>query len=406
MGLIPANQWEVHGSCLVDALDVREPGGHPSHMAIRMHASTGTQKDCGMASGRDLKAAGMDRTLLRKGLDARGPIERIEPNATRDQVRLLVAKPNNALEHASFHQLVDQLDAGDVIVVNDSATLPACLPGSTQTNRGLRLHVSTPVPGRPDRRLVEMRLPDGIGSTPYRDLQAGDNIVELPAGGYASIVQPFDDRSPSRLYEAVFSLPEHLYTYLAKHGEPIRYGYVTHPWDIGDYQTIFARVAGSSEMPSAGRPFSDTLVEKLTKRGVSLVAITLHTGVASLESHEPPYPEEYVVSQDTAGRVSHALSHGYRVVAVGTTVVRALESATVNGVVQPISGFTDLVVKPDRPLQSVTGMITGWHEPDASHLAILEALVGTELIHHAYQEAANSSYLWHEFGDSCLLLKK
>ena len=158
-------------------------------------------------------------------------------------------------------------------------------------------------------------------------------------------------------------------------------------------------------MPSASRPFTPELVVDLVRRGVTIMPILLHCGVSSLEAHEMPYPERYRVPDATAAHVNAVHAAGGRVIAVGTTVVRALETATdSHGVVHPASGWTELVVTPERGVHAVDGLVTGWHEPEATHLLMLEAIAGRPALELAYSEAHASGYLWHEFGDSHLLL--
>jgi S-adenosylmethionine:tRNA ribosyltransferase-isomerase len=207
------------------------------------------------------------------------------------------------------------------------------------------------------------------------------------------------------LWRARVGLDGGLPAYLERHGRPIRYGYVPDPVPLAEYQTVFAREPGSAEMPSAGRPFTADLVVELITRGIALAPITLHTGVSSQEPGEPPQPERYSVPESTARAVNMTRAWGGRVVAVGTTVTRALESAADGeGIVRPSRGWTDLVLGPGRPAQVVDGLVTGWHAPGASHLELLEAVAGTTLVERAYAEAVRTRYLWHEFGDSCLLL--
>jgi S-adenosylmethionine:tRNA ribosyltransferase-isomerase len=192
---------------------------------------------------------------------------------------------------------------------------------------------------------------------------------------------------------------------LLTHGRPIRYRYVDHDWPIETYQTVFADKPGSAEMPSAARPFSDALVTALIRRGVALAPITLHTGVSSLEGHELPYPERFEVPAATAAAVNAVHAAAGHVVAVGTTVVRALETAVDSrGTVHPAEGWTDTVITAQRGVRAVDGLVTGWHEPEASHLDMLEAVAGRAVLADAYAEAFATGYLWHEFGDSHLLL--
>lgn len=193
--------------------------------------------------------------------------------------------------------------------------------------------------------------------------------------------------------------------YLRAYGRPIRYGYVTRDWPLPAYQTVFATEPGSAEMPSAGRPFTTELVTRLVTAGVVVAPVTLHTGVASLERPEPPYPEWFAVPPVTARLVNQARRAGSRVIAVGTTAVRALETAAgPDRSVRPASGWTDLVVTPDRGVWVVDGLLTGFHEPQTSHLQLLVAVAGAQLVARCYAEAVAGDYRWHEFGDLNLLL--
>jgi S-adenosylmethionine:tRNA ribosyltransferase-isomerase len=216
----------------------------------------------------------------------------------------------------------------------------------------------------------------------------------------------------SRLWMAALQLPEPVLPYLERFGRPIQYSYVTGSWPESMYQTVFATEPGSAEMPSAGRPFTPELVTRLVSRGIQIAPVLLHTGVASLEDHEPPYEEYFRVPPETAARVNAAKQAGHRVVAAGTTVVRALETVTDSrGTTSPGEGWTSLVITPERPLRAVTGMITGFHEPKATHLAMVKQVMAAAGGRHpsshldrAYREAQQAGYLWHEFGDSHLII--
>ncbi len=140
-------------------------------------------------------------------------------------------------------------------------------------------------------------------------------------------------------------------------------------------------------------------------KGVGVAPLVLHTGVASLEADEVPYPERMQVPESTAVWVNAARSRGHRVIAVGTTVVRALETSVGDdGIVRPYDGWTDLVISPERGVRVVDGMLTGWHEPASSHLMMLEAIAGRELLRRSYDAALAQRYRWHEFGDTHLIL--
>jgi S-adenosylmethionine:tRNA ribosyltransferase-isomerase len=194
--------------------------------------------------------------------------------------------------------------------------------------------------------------------------------------------------------------------YAEAFGSPIRYGYVGREWPLSYYQTVFAREPGSAEMPSAGRAFTVDIAQRLERMGVHIVPIVLHSGVASLEWDETPYPERYRVPRATAEAVNHARSAGKRVIAVGTTVVRALETvASDDGRVRSGCGWTDLVISPERRLHAVDALLTGLHAPRASHLWLLEAIAGRDHLASAYEAALSNRYLWHEFGDLHLIVR-
>ncbi|WP_371413797.1 S-adenosylmethionine:tRNA ribosyltransferase-isomerase [Meiothermus sp. PNK-Is4] len=211
----------------------------------------------------------------------------------------------------------------------------------------------------------------------------------------------------SRLWIAALEIPHGLQptAYLLEHGQPIRYSYVPQPWPLEFYQTVYATELGSAEMPSAGRAFTPQIITRLVAQGVQVAPLLLHTGVASLEEHEPPYEEFYRVPPETARLVNQARADGRRVIAVGTTVVRALETVTdVYGVLHPGEGWTKLVITPQRGVRAVDGILTGWHEPKATHLLMLEAIAGKRHVEIAYRAALREQYLWHEFGDLHLIL--
>jgi S-adenosylmethionine:tRNA ribosyltransferase-isomerase len=251
---------------------------------------------------------------------------------------------------------------------------------------------------------VELRSADG--ANPARG-RAGETLA-LPGPDRArpslALVAPY--ASGSRLMLARLDGAGTVEDLLRHHGQPIRYGYVRGAWPLEAYQNVYARVPGSAEMPSAGRPITLRLISELVTRGIAIAPITLHTGVSSPERHEPPFPEEYEVPQATARLVNLTREARGRVIAVGTTVVRALETvARADGSVAAGAGWTNLVIDPDRGVHAVDGLITGWHEPEASHLWMLAALAGEPFLERCYHAALEHGYLWHEFGDSHLILR-
>jgi S-adenosylmethionine:tRNA ribosyltransferase-isomerase len=318
----------------------------------------------------------------------------------RDQVRLLVGERPDRVGHHRFTDLPDLLTPGDVLVVNTSPTMAAAVP--TEDGR-LVVHFST---RQPDGGwVVELRRPGNGATTPYYQGRAG-TVLTLRGGATVALRSSYSDR----LWIADVSVRA-LPLYLRSHGRPIRYSYVERDWPLSAYHSVFAdpRSAdreGSAEMPSASRPFTDQLVTRLASRGVVIAPLTLHTGVASPEAHEKPYPERFEVPETTARLVTQARAAGGRIIAVGTTAVRALESAArPGGVVAAAGGWTDLVITPDSGVRVIDGLLTGFHEPKASHLLMLAAIAGDELLARCYAEAVDAGYLWHEFGDLNLLFR-
>ncbi|MDF2770911.1 MAG: putative S-adenosylmethionine:tRNA ribosyltransferase-isomerase [Geminicoccaceae bacterium] len=365
----------------------------------------------GKATPRALDFEVPENLLAREPPEARG--------LARDQVRLLVTGPTvTDVRHASMRELPAFLRAGDLVVVNSSATINAALAGcridGTPAPEPIAVHLSSPAPhvDDPAQWMIELRRPTVEGTRPLLDARPGERI-RLRGGGSATLIAPLAWRGrrislPNggvRLWTARLECPGGVREYAAEHGAPIRYGYVSQRWPLSYYQTVFADEPGSAEMPSAGRPFTTELVARLHAKGVSVVSLVLHTGVASLETGEAPYPERYRVSDDVATAVNRTRDRGGRVIAVGTTVVRALETvASPDGAVHAGAGWTDLVVTPREGIRVVDGLLTGFHEPRASHLAMLEAIAGRELLAMGYDVALREGYLWHEFGDVHLIV--
>lgn len=333
---------------------------------------------------------------------------------TRDSVRLLVSRVEvDTIAHARFSELPRWLAPGDLLVVNTSGTLNAALTARTSNGDRFEVHLSTRVPG--NLWVVEVRRPGPVASLPYRDARAGA-ALDLEGGGCITLLAPYplvtSLDAQSRLWIAALELAEPVLPYLERFGSPIRYSYVAQSWPESMYQTVFANEPGSAEMPSAARPFTPELVTRLVSAGIQIAPVLLHTGVASLEDHEPPYEEFFRVPPETADRVNETKRAGHRVVAVGTTVVRALETVTdTRGRASAGEGWTSVVIGPRRPLRAVNGIITGFHEPHATHLAMIEEVIvaagGGRLSSHldrAYREAQQAGYLWHEFGDSHLII--
>jgi S-adenosylmethionine:tRNA ribosyltransferase-isomerase len=326
--------------------------------------------------------------------EARRPPE--ERGRGRDDVRLLVAS-RSALVHTRFSALPELLEPGDLLVVNTSRTLPASLPARRRDGTELTLNLSTPVPFEDRGRwLVELRR-DGER---FREGRAGEQL-SLPGDAHAELLLPY---MGTRLWVAALTLREPLLEYLDLYGGPIVYGHVDGDWPLEAHQTVYAAEPGSAEMPSAGRPFTTKLITRLLAQGIDVAPLVLHTGVSSLERGETPFPERYRVPQTTAERVNLTHRLGQRVIAVGTTVVRALESAaTEDGQVAAAAGWTSLVIGPHRGVRAIDAILTGFHDRDSSHLQMLEAIAGRELINRTYSTATAAGYLRHEFGDLALI---
>jgi S-adenosylmethionine:tRNA ribosyltransferase-isomerase len=312
----------------------------------------------------------------------------------RDEVRMLVVTHDD-LRHQRVLDLPSVLRSGDLLVVNTSATLPAAVP----LPEGTAVHVSTELDD--GDWVVELRRADNTG---HSRPSVGQRL-HLP--DLALLVRGPHPEGQNRLWRVTPSHRVDRATYLAQHGRPISYVHIDGAWPLETRQNVYAEVPGSAEMPSAGRPLSWRVLAGLTARGVRVAPLVLHTGVSSPEEHEPPQDERYVVPAATAASVRATRRAGHRVVGVGTTVVRALETAAdAHGHVHAAAGWTDLVLGPDRPARVVDGLLTGLHEPGASHIGLLRAVAGDALVSRAYDAVTRGPYpyLWHEFGDSMLLL--
>ena len=323
-----------------------------------------------------------------------------ERGLARDEVRLM-AVSGAGIAHRRFRELPELLEPGDLVVINTSATLPARVEAQRADGAVVPVHVSTQLDD--GDWVVELRRPDNSGP----DLGAEPGaVLDLPDGLRLALVEGHPDPArPSRLWRARPSEPTAVTVWLPRHGRPVGYGYLAGDFPLAARQNVWATEPGSAEMASAGRPFSAEVVVRLVARGIAVAPLVLHTGVSSPELHEPPYPERYAVPPSTARLVETTRAAGGRVVAVGTTVTRALETAADrDGAVRAAGGWTDLVLGPDRPARVVTGLVTGLHAPEASHLELLEAVAGPALVARAYEAAVAERYLWHEFGDSMVFL--
>lgn len=316
----------------------------------------------------------------------------------RDHVRMMVLnRTTGDIRHDRFNHLMNYLEPGDLVILNNSRTIPAVLNGKWLR----RLEQMAPqVEVRLARRLnediwealiVAAHVQTGDTLQFSRDLSA--TIIEK--NGHSPLKTIQFSKKGTDLFNIIYNL-----------GEPIRYEYIHHPWALDYYQTVFASHPGSVEMPSAGRAFSWELLFMLTQKGVQFDYIQLHTGLSyllddELEQSPEENHEEYHISENTMENILKTKAAGKRVIAAGTTVVRALESAAQNNT---LSGMTNLYIHRQYPLKIADGIITGFHEPKASHLDMLSAFVSEQHLQNAYDEAIQSRYLWHEFGDMNLIV--
>jgi S-adenosylmethionine:tRNA ribosyltransferase-isomerase len=328
-------------------------------------------------------------------LNAKEPPER--RGIRRDFVKMMVLdKVTGKTEHTKFCDLDRYLKRGDLLVLNASRTVPAVLKSRKEE----------------DGAEVEIRLAHRKSETIWEALPVqtslfvGD-VIRFSPMLTATVVKKSTE---TPLVSLEFSLCcSELFNEIYSLGEPVRYEYIQEPWNLDYYQTVFATIPGSVEMPSAGRAFSWELLFRLQRKGVRIAYITLHTGLSYLlddKWHKGPDKnfEQFEVSQETAKEIQVTKEAGGRVIAVGTTVVRALETAALKGELQPSIGWTNLYIQEDTPLKVCDGLITGMHEPEASHLQLLSAFVRPDLLYAAYTNAIDQRYLWHEFGDMNLIV--
>ncbi|MBV8280043.1 MAG: S-adenosylmethionine:tRNA ribosyltransferase-isomerase [Verrucomicrobia bacterium] len=338
-------------------------------------------------------------------LSAKEPPER--RGIGRDRVRLMVIdRSTYSTTHSHFDQISRFLRQGDLLVFNSSRTLPAALSG-------LLVEAGQLI----EARLAE-RLPDGSWVALLLSRQSDELEGKARAGmtiefgcGLTGRILVQDERVP-RLWRLRFSQSgTSLLDSIYRLGQPIRYTYIAAPWSLDYYQTVYATEPGSAEMPSAGRPFTWRLLFELRRGGIETAHVTLHTGLSSymdddLDRRHIASEEEYIIPDITAKKIKHLREKGGRIIAVGTTVVRALESiaAVTGGHVQAYHGYTRLQITAAHQLRIVHGLITGLHEPEASHLDLLCAFLPADVISAAYENAVSRNYLWHEFGDLNLIV--
>lgn len=326
-----------------------------------------------------------------------------ERNLSRDEVRLLVTTGNGQTDHTTFKHFDRYLQQGDVLVVNTSATIAAALPITLPNRRKGVIHLSNQLNAR--EWLIEIREIIGNRTVRWKGGKSGMLFPLSAAADVALKQRYYKNQQWLDLWIAEFSTNQPPKDYLEAHARPIQYEKLDTLYPHSYYQTFFSFHPGSSEMPSAGRGFTADLIERLLKKGVVLAPILLHTGVSSLEENETPYPEYMEISPVSASILNTAKSQNRRIIAVGTTAVRAIESAVnEEGKVLPYQGNTELFIDESYEMKVADALLTGFHEPRASHLNMLQAIAGADHIERAYQAAIAANYYWHQFGDLHLIL--
>jgi len=342
---------------------------------------------------------------LPKSLECAKPAE--ERGILRDEVRLMVShRANDSIAHTTFSEIDNYLQVGDVLVVNTSGTMKAALSTRLPNDEEGRIHLSTPLEN--NEYLVEVRQVVDNNTKRFYGLQVGDKLP-IPLSSNVEIITPHftqnEDGEHLQLWKVHVDIPIPLEEYLSLYGEAIKYSNINKKYPHHYYQTYFANEMGSAEMPSAGRAFTSRLVSQLLSKGIQFAPILLHTGISSLEANEKPYPEYFKVSESTASLINLARAEGRRIIAVGTTAIRAIESAVdKEGWTQAQEGMTNLFITTKSGLKVIDGMLTGMHEPKASHLLMMQALADVGHLSKCYEAAIAEQYQWHEFGDLHLIL--
>ncbi|MFD1738200.1 S-adenosylmethionine:tRNA ribosyltransferase-isomerase [Bacillus salitolerans] len=314
---------------------------------------------------------------------------------SRDSVRMMVLdRKTGQFSNHHFNELDSFLQPGDVVVLNNSRTIPAVLKG------------------KQGKREVEIRLSRRVSAQTWEALIVGGIYSNTKCIEFSNEVTATIEGQGSERPLVVLSFSvggADFYQFIYKYGEPIRYEYIEHPWPLEAYQTVYASVPGSVEMPSAGRAFTWQLLNRLKKKGIEVVILQLHAGLSYYGNDRWPnptnHPEAFHIPLHTAKVINQAKKDRRRIIAVGTTVVRAIETvADDNGHVRSGEGTTRLYIKAGMKLKAIDGLITGLHEPEASHLDLLTSLIEKKKLIHAYEAALKQGYLWHEFGDMNLIL--
>ncbi len=324
-----------------------------------------------------------------------------QPVEPRDAARLLVVPQNGGeLQHRYFHQLPDLLQPGDVLVLNDTRVIPARLFGRRESTGAM---VEILLLTRLDLHRWEVLV------RPGRKAQVGDTIVF----GNGQLTAAIEAHTTAGGRVIRFSFGESFEKVLAELGQMPLPPYIKGELvDPERYQTVYAAHPGSAAAPTAGLHFTSELMERLAAKGVLLVYLTLHVGlgtfrpvqVEKVEQHQM-HAEFYQIGETAASAINQAKRSGGRVIAVGTTCVRTLETVgDAKGMVHPGNGWTDIFIYPGYSFKVVDGMITNFHLPRSTLIMLVSAMAGRERILYAYEQAIEKRYRFYSFGDAMLII--
>lgn len=320
------------------------------------------------------------------------------PAEPRDHARLMLYdKKTGAVEHKHFYDLVDELQAGDVLVFNDSKVIPARLYGKRVPTGG-KVEVLLLTPVGEDR--WEVLVKPGKKALP-------GTTIEFPGGLQAEVLDrtDFGGRVVHFTYDGVFD------DIIDQIGEMPLPPYIHEKMeDPDEYQTVYARERGSAAAPTAGLHFTDELLQKIRDKGVEEVFVTLHVGLGTfrpveeenIENHQM-HSEFYSITPEAADAINRAKAEGRRIIAVGTTSIRTLESAGTTGTLKAGSGWTNIFIYPGFTFHIVDALVTNFHLPESTLLMLISALSTREQILHAYDIAVREKYRFFSFGDAMFI---
>ncbi len=325
------------------------------------------------------------------------------PRTEKKKVKLLVVEAEQ-MHDGLMEQLPQYLRTNDLLVVNDAATLPASLHGSDEHDRPVEIRLASQLNDRSWQAVIfgegDWRTPTEHRPAPPR-FKAGEEIAF--AGDFSAIVLKESKLSP-RLLDLEFNRAgEDLWQGIYRYGKPVQYSYMTDQLNLWSVQNVYGSRPWAAEMPSAGHALDWQLLLKLKEKGVRIATLTHGAGLSATGDEQIdrvlPLAERFDIPAATMTAVLQTKANGGRVVAVGTSVVRALESASLG-----LSGFTSLKIGPEHQLQFVDGLLTGTHDVSESHYQLLRAFLPERALTEISWHLEEQHYLTHEFGDSCLIL--